>query len=187
MSYSLGEIEAHCRKAARGAGFTWGEAEEAGHAVRRLCAAGLPGAEALLAYLTARESTYVPHTACPIKRGCTMLDSTKTPTGPCHTPLLLLPFVSSLAQERGQALALTGQGFQALAGPDGGLHLLRASETEPQITIAPATAPNAHLVWRAGCSQATYSALDRFCARLYAPETDSRREAGAGAGDDGNA
>ena len=48
VSLSLGELEALCRKAARGAGFDWGTAEEAGRAVRRLAGVGLPGAELLL-------------------------------------------------------------------------------------------------------------------------------------------
>ena len=34
MSHSLGEVEALARKAARGGGYSWGMAEEAGFAVR---------------------------------------------------------------------------------------------------------------------------------------------------------
>ena len=56
MNLSLGELEALCRKAARGAGFDWGPAEEAGRAVRRLAAFGLPGAELLLVRLAAGEA-----------------------------------------------------------------------------------------------------------------------------------
>lgn len=55
MSLSLNELEALCRKAARGAGLDWGMAEEAGRAVRRLVAFGLPGAEVLLARLERRD------------------------------------------------------------------------------------------------------------------------------------
>jgi len=52
MSWSLGEIQALAIKATRGAGFSWGLAEEAGQAVRRLEQAGLPGLDALAGYLT---------------------------------------------------------------------------------------------------------------------------------------
>ena len=51
--YSLTEIEAHTRKAARGAGYEWGEAEEMGKAVRWLCAAGFGGATEVLELLQA--------------------------------------------------------------------------------------------------------------------------------------
>ena len=47
MAFSLNEIEATCKRAARGAGLPWGLAEEAGKAARWLTARGLPGAEEL--------------------------------------------------------------------------------------------------------------------------------------------
>ena len=46
-NYSLSEVDALCRKASRGAGYSWGLAEESGKAVRWLTAFGLPGAEML--------------------------------------------------------------------------------------------------------------------------------------------
>ena len=46
-NYSLAEIDALSRKACRGAGYSWGLAEDAGKAVRWLTAYGLPGAETL--------------------------------------------------------------------------------------------------------------------------------------------
>ena len=46
-NYSLSEIDALCRKACRGAGYSWGLAEDAGKAIRWLSAYGLPGAEVL--------------------------------------------------------------------------------------------------------------------------------------------
>jgi hypothetical protein len=46
-NYSLSEIEALCRKASRGAGYSWGLAEDTGKAVRWLTAYGLPGSEVL--------------------------------------------------------------------------------------------------------------------------------------------
>ncbi|MEL7259121.1 MAG: DUF3726 domain-containing protein, partial [Pseudomonadota bacterium] len=46
MSWSLNEVESLARKAARGAGYSWGLAEEAGKATRWTCAAGWPGGTA---------------------------------------------------------------------------------------------------------------------------------------------
>ena len=43
MHASLNEIESLCKKAARGAGLSWGLAEEAGKAARWLSAHGLDG------------------------------------------------------------------------------------------------------------------------------------------------
>jgi hypothetical protein len=51
MNVSLNEIEVTSRRAAVGAGYPQGIAEDAGAALRWLCAAGLPGVEALLAAL----------------------------------------------------------------------------------------------------------------------------------------
>lgn len=47
VDLSLGELQALATKAARGAGLSWGLAQEAGWAVRWLEARGLPGAAAL--------------------------------------------------------------------------------------------------------------------------------------------
>lgn len=85
--YSLTEIETHCRKAARGAGYEWGEAEEAGKAVRRLCAAGIDGVTELLELLQTvdgKVDTYRPNAGlfkgdpqqqiCGLSLGCALAD-----------------------------------------------------------------------------------------------------------------
>ena len=53
MNWSLNELDAMARKAARGAGYSWGLAEEAGRATRWLAAAGLPGPMCLAQLLAA--------------------------------------------------------------------------------------------------------------------------------------
>ena len=45
--FSLSEIESQCKKATRGAGLSWGIAEEAGILARNLCEVGLPGPDAI--------------------------------------------------------------------------------------------------------------------------------------------
>ena len=86
MSWSLNEVEALSRKAARGAGLSWGLAEEAGRATRWLVVHGLPGPEVLLAALTRLDG--LPHearapldgwqardTLCPVTTGAALADT----------------------------------------------------------------------------------------------------------------
>ena len=47
MSFALIEVEATAKKAARGAGHSWGMAEEAARAARWLCAHGIDGVAGL--------------------------------------------------------------------------------------------------------------------------------------------
>ena len=49
--YSLGEIEAQCKKAAKGVGLSWGVAEEAGLIARHLSELNLPGPDAIYSNL----------------------------------------------------------------------------------------------------------------------------------------
>ena len=51
MTFSLNEVETTAKKAARGAGHSWGMAEEAGWATRWLCAHGFDGCGTLAALL----------------------------------------------------------------------------------------------------------------------------------------
>jgi hypothetical protein len=119
VSWSLGETRALVLKAARGAGMTWGLAEEAGEAVVWLQTHGLPGVSALCRYLswyrvqkslfpkwtgTLHEDNTIPY--CPFIIGTAISDGAiKIPTsvnnnvslGLIKQPLLLLPFVSASA------------------------------------------------------------------------------------------
>ena len=116
MSWSLGETGALAIKAARGAGFAWGLAEDAGFAVVWLQARGLPGAPALCSYLSwyaANNHRQDEQTGrCPLLTGAAISDGViSTPQhaqdeidlGLVRTPLLLLPFISNLdgAQQYG--------------------------------------------------------------------------------------
>lgn len=133
---TLGEIEALCQKAARGAGVDWGLAEEAGRAARALAAAGLPGPEALAAALAAGPGA-APRVArgrwtgagplCPLRTGAALADFALLPEGPAtglaltpvRAPLLLLPFAAlAAARWRGELRVDWGAGA-GLAGSGG--------------------------------------------------------------------
>jgi hypothetical protein len=128
VRYTLSEIEALSRKAARGSGFDWGLADEAGKAARWLSGHGLPGAQVLAQLLTRNdgkpfallcpvEAASGPWHArsaelCPLIAGACLADRAaqlvvngETHLGPVANPLLTLPFVA-------RAVALTGNGLQ---------------------------------------------------------------------------
>ena len=113
MSWSLGETAALALKAARGAGMSWGLAEETAASVVWLHSRGLPGISALCSYLGQYLGQHLgqaaapqsPEGGCPIMTGCALIDGmmdvpeTSSQTldlGHVHAPLLLLPFVARL-------------------------------------------------------------------------------------------
>ncbi|WP_341860968.1 DUF3726 domain-containing protein [Gymnodinialimonas sp. 57CJ19] len=178
---SLGELQSLCIKATRGAGRAVGTAEDAGHAVRWLCARGLAGAEALVALLRATDgmanaalvgalpgAMQVDQGAlCPLALGGYLSDIDLVPEGrigPVYAPLLLRPFLDHL--------------------PPYGIDIMSESASHtPQVIqmIHRETAcPAVHS--RAQISDETLAVLQGLAARTYAPETALRRAEGAGAG-----
>jgi hypothetical protein len=129
---SENEIEQLCLKAARGAGMSWGLAEEAGFAAAWLAMRGLDGPGVLLAQL--RDAMDRPwHEICPVVSpghfqaadgGClcpialgsalcdhaslpeTAIDKTALRVGPVNHPVLLLAFLSDLARTWGGCVRL---------------------------------------------------------------------------------
>ncbi len=130
ITLSQNETESLCMKAARGAGFSWGLAEEAGFAAGWLAARGVDATPQLLALLlqklqtAANFGTPVPQPGhwcatgqaplCPIILGSALVDSARLATGLCSrdtqldpvaAPILLLPFLARAAQVCGNPLA----------------------------------------------------------------------------------
>ena len=134
--YSLSEIEAHAKKAVRGAGFAWGYAEEAGKAVRLLAAHQLPGAIVLAAYLTERAadsgfsgpvvsgeawSAVEPTQAlCPVLSGAVFCDHARAVVKEgSHVlltelayPLLVLPYMALLSRRLDCSLQISWDGVE---------------------------------------------------------------------------
>lgn len=144
VTLSRNETESLCMKAARGAGFSWGLAEEVGFATGWLAAQGMDGASALLAMLTRK----MPRSAiagtpkavpghwqslddsplCPIQLGVALSDRAAIEGGPFNqvtlldpvdAPLLLLPFLVRAAQLSQRTLTLDWQGGRQVITPDG--------------------------------------------------------------------
>ena len=136
VTFSLGEIETAGRRAARGAGLSWGLAEEAGHAARWLCAQGLPGAEMLTRDDGACYDSLAPVRVegvwaarsgplCPLIAGAALCDRAadlaagrEIALKSTSHPLLLAPFVAGAAALAGTTLRLRWPDASMTIGPD---------------------------------------------------------------------
>ena len=205
---SLAEIDAMGRKAARGAGYSWGMAEEAGRAARWLSAYGLPGPEALLAVLTATDGAVAQHAPrigetswrceagvlCPIAAGAALSDrahgiaaGVDFALGPVLLPLLVVPFLSRAARDLDCMIMMEGPGLRLVASTEGpaaadwdALNVARSGAL-----LVARTAGPVHEPLRAGPEARTlpvalWRAMDGFAQRTYAPATEASRRAGAG-------
>ena len=145
LTLSRNEVESLGLKAARGAGFSWGLAEEAGLGLGWLWAEGIDATAALLALLTARgagQGRPVPGPGrwraakegaalCPIALGAALLDragladgplSLTPDLGPVAAPVLLVPFLfraGQAGQAKGAGLLLEWPGGGLRIGPTG--------------------------------------------------------------------
>lgn len=140
-SLSFGEMEALARRAARGGGLPWGLADEAGRAVRILCAAGLDGAAALAGLLAEIRVRRDPRLApirvldrvwraesgslCPIRAGASLSDMARLmpPDGVgmegVLVPILILPFAADVARRLEGPVTLSWRGGILSLGPEG--------------------------------------------------------------------
>ena len=141
---SRNETESLCLKAARGAGFAWGLAEEAGFAAGALASEGIDGAAAILTLLTAKLGqpahsgrpdpspghwqSMAQGALCPITTGAALIDSAPLADGPFSretrldpvaTPILLLPFLMRAAEVCARPLLISW--------PDGALRITPGS------------------------------------------------------------
>ncbi len=208
MSWSLSEIEGLTRKAARGAGFCWGLADEAGKAARWLASYGLPGPEVLADFLEAFDGTphaeMRPHdvdaarwqahcgTICPISAGTALCDLAQCDIPirdiciiACAQPLLLLPFVSAAAEDGGQPLRLTWKGgdFSFVGDACGQTTAPLTACADVHVTHDRAEQPSLPpRQMRYDLDAACAGRLAAMAARTYAPDTEESRISGAGAG-----
>lgn len=207
MSLSFNEIEAIALKAARGAGLSWGLAEEAGFAARWLAEHGLDWSGALLARCGAAEVAAVTLDGpmrligagmCPLRVGAFIADAGIGGEG-CEirdvvVPLLLLPFLA-----RAGAQALGGLDARFLFGADAGstVHfqdggLIAAEGAAPlppraAVRVSMGTRrADARLAPRVTrpllVTEARLGALQVFERATYVPASAQSRLAGAGAG-----
>lgn len=203
MSWSLGETRSLATKAARGAGFTWGLAEEAGFAVHWLQAHGAPGAQALadlLIWIDEHGNELSPAWMLgddnvpmrpfnPIELGAALMDANRCGSielGMVSQPLLLAPFIAIAAVTQGCRLVwkdvsidLEPRCFRTSASRSA---LLSDCATCRLGVSVAAPEPSAKIRRVNDSEGDAIIRLGGFAARTYAPATEQSRLAGAGAG-----
>lgn len=191
VTLALSELRSLITKAARGAGLSWGQAEEAGWAAEWLARRGMPAADWATVWLAARMDGAV----SPVEVGVSLADelaNTPAITGKALpdglvAPGYLLPFLHRIAQPgspvsiastRGQVARISSTGEVAF-GPswqlqsDGWL-LFKAGD--------PGSRPG--LARRPEVSSSVLECLEGLALRTTVPQSDtSRRDAGASDGD----
>jgi hypothetical protein len=199
MTLTLSEVESTAIKAARGAGMSWGMAEEAAFAARWLAEQGLDGLTLLAHHLTRpiTPPTYHNHrwhaagaTLCPIAAGTALSDHFHLPEGPLSHPVdlvdlsapaLILPFLATSAARSGTAILATWPGCTAILASGtlavAGDNLLTAHAKTVTVTAAALLPKSAH---KTTLTAPTEAILQTLVQRTYVPASDqSRRGAGA--------
>lgn len=209
MSFALNEVEAMARKAARGAGYSWGMADEAGRAARWLCAHGIDGVAALTKVLTRADgqdtSRMAPRTLrgdwraeaaqiCPLMAGAALSDSVFDWAGADKrieniiAPIMLLPFAAYAARQLAGTVTIEWTGVRVVTdGSDASLKLDdQSSLLDPAGLVSVRTGDRLEhprpVQDRARPDEADWAVLNRFAHRIYVPDTEQSRLKGAGAG-----
>ena len=210
MTGSLNELEILVKRATRGAGWSWGIAEEAGKSARWLASRGFPAGRLVLAWLQhgegipyreripadPRSSRWAAGSGflCPVCTGCALSDrGTGTPpVFPLHlvavaTPLLLVPFLERLARALRQPVCLEGEGIRwVLDGADGwqaeaGTGLQAATADLILQPVPESPPPRVERFYRVDWAPDDKSGLESFAHRIFAPASIGH-QSGAGAG-----
>ncbi|WP_299355991.1 DUF3726 domain-containing protein [uncultured Shimia sp.] len=187
MSFSLNEVEATAKRAARGAEYSWGMAEEAAKAVRWLCANDMDGVHELAKLL---ERDAEDQAACPLRIGTQITDNAANLTQgsmdfpEVARPALVLPFLAFAARQVDLCLSLTSNGQTAKT--DG--HALSSPNemTSPGqslvIGVCDTVDSPREVASRATPIPEDWATLNRWAHLTYAPATEESRLLGAGAG-----
>lgn len=203
MTYSLNEIEATAKRAARGAGYSWGLAEDAGKATRWLCANGLDGVAVLTGLLDRQMAGSVAHSPkmqdgtwqgddvlCPLAAGTYLSDCAHELSRIAirmqrvSFPLMILPFAANVALVHKTCVSVGADG--QLAFTDG--RFLRGADSFPDhaieltVEIGGDLSEQVARLSRGMPDPDSWNRLNSYAHRTYAPATDESRLLGAGAG-----
>ncbi|ASJ70609.1 DUF3726 domain-containing protein [Granulosicoccus antarcticus] len=208
--FSLSEIDAVCRKAARGAGYGWGMAEEAGRSARWLAAYGFQGPEALAAWLRTLQPEASLHrpslqegiwraqrNICPLSAGTLASDyESKLFSGETfefeqvQQPILMLSMVARIVENRECSLIFSLNDHDIVCVAQ---KIMFSSDFPWETSCADVsvyltdfeTASKQETVEPSAQSrvvdEAAYETLLELAHRTYAPATEASRIAGAGA------
>lgn len=204
MNFSLNEMEATAKRATRGAGYSWGQAEEASKAARWLCAQGLDGAGILSSLLeqglASDPATHRPgqidrlwqgeEALCPLSAGPLLSDAAHLlKTSPIEmrnvaVPALMLPFARHAARKLNEALTIEIDTVQSVVGEDWLMAPDSLPKTAHTVVVSRGGAPTAtrEQETRAYPDPQDWDMLNRYAHRTYAPATEESRLLGAGSG-----
>lgn len=211
MSHSLNEIEALSKRAARGAGLSWGLAEEAAKGTRWLSAFDFPGVTLLADLLEMNdripeidvspvalraEIWHAPaRRMSPLIAGAALsdcatrlLDRGNITLDAVNLPLLLVPFIGGAALRLGQPVVV--EWADARLATDGKDLCVQATpdalltrHADRVVVSAPAQMTGQReVVSRAEIPDTDWKRLETFAHRTFAPATEESRLRGAGAG-----
>ena len=197
MSWSLGEVRSLCIKASRGAGFSWGLAEEIGFAVARLEKNKLNGVEALTKYLLFREKNNIIKNKiyrkiyCPILLGTMISDTQKLSSINLkfvYQPLLVIPFLDTNLVNQNQMVMYGSCKFSFLNSyiiseaceknliKSSSQYFIQKSSFTTICRYNKKRVPNKNMPY--------INILNDFAFKTYAPSTEESRTKGAGGGAD---
>jgi len=205
MILSLNEVETTAKKAARGARYPWGLAEEAGKATRWLCSHDVDGCAALAGLLDqidrATLAEWAPDprhdpwaadggTHCPLVTGAAisdrahMLHSQSIRIGKIAEPAMLVPFAASAARQINATVTITWPDTVVCTDGDNLAidGICPAQVTQIDIRAGGTITDQNRRQSRATPTADTWQILCRFAHRTYAPATEESRQKGAGAG-----
>jgi len=209
--FSLNEIEAMGKRAARGAGLPWGLAEEAGKATRWLASNDLPGPVLLLKTLVQNDARPTSEGApvsvdgvwrapagmlCPLVTGAALCDRASEMAGghaiilgPTLQPLLLAPYLAMAAKTSQATFALNWDGFESIVDSDNiswaDDQTIPAEDNGQTVRCSRTNRMNSRSrapVSALAVETDVWDGLNRFALRTFAPATEESRIAGAGAG-----
>ncbi len=201
--YALGELEALCKKACFGAGFAWGEAEEAAKSVAFLCSYELPAIEALVQVLPLQKSRLrpviedkkitSPEKLCPIMTGIALADRAfdineqAWQISALQSPLLTLPILWRAGEFHNKIFRMQGDNWEAHIGK--GTFALSGDASVAELESVEVSvvqkAPVSLAVKRfdsISVEEKTEKTLLQFFMQTTVPESDESRISGAGAG-----
>ncbi|WP_298256784.1 DUF3726 domain-containing protein [uncultured Litoreibacter sp.] len=215
MTYSLNEIDALAKRAARGAGLSWGMSEEAGKALRWLTSFGFSGAGAFADVLdlnTRKSPAQLAPTSldgiwraadgvlCPLASGAAISDcAARLQGGETFTleqvahPLLVVPFAAWAAVRLSTPVcvawgdrSVSTDGFSVFPNEASGQ---MEDGIAPKLTCkcqAPPRGLPKFPAQRGIVSSASWARLTAYAQLTYAPATEASRRLGAGAGEGDN-
>lgn len=210
MNVSLNEVEALAKKAARGVGYSWGLADEAGRATRWLCAHRFDGTASLLGLLNTIDHSGIAQCTpnkegndwrsasgktCPLHMGAALLDrihdfecqGTQTVYA-IERPIFLLPFAEEAAIELGTAvrLSLGDQHVMVDKNTVSRTPLIPDFSMKVEVALASAELRSQPLNTRATPNEHCWAELNKLASRTYAPSTEQSRKLGANSGTSDN-